>query len=58
MSDPAPTTPLSPEPPRQRDGIAQLVFTSTVIVIVMVWPDTIPVVTVIVALLGLHQSSR
>jgi hypothetical protein len=28
-----------------------------VIVIVMVWPDLIPVVSVIVALVGLHQSS-
>jgi hypothetical protein len=57
MSDPAPTTPLPPEPPRQRDSIAQLVFTSTVIVMVMIWPDLIPVVTVLVALLGLRQSS-
>jgi hypothetical protein len=58
MSDPVRVHPLPPEPPRQRDGVVQLVFTSMVIVIILVWPDLIPVVTVIVALLGLHQSSR
>ncbi|MEO3871141.1 hypothetical protein ABGB18_20205 [Nonomuraea sp. B12E4] len=56
MNDPAPTTPLPPEPPRERGRLLQLVFSSTVIIVVVVWPDLIPVVTVILALLGLHRS--
>ncbi|GGT04433.1 hypothetical protein ACIBIZ_02915 [Nonomuraea spiralis] len=58
MNEPLPRNPLPPEPRRERPDVTQAVLTATVIVIVLAWPDLIPFVSVVLALLGLRQSSR
>ncbi|MEO3800369.1 hypothetical protein [Nonomuraea sp. B10E8] len=58
MNNPAPISPLPPEPPHERNGVPQMALTLVVIVIVLIWPDLIPMVTVVLAVLSLDQAAR
>jgi hypothetical protein len=50
--------PLPPDPPQDQEEALQAVFTAAVVAIVMTWPETIPFVSVLLALLSLNQSWR